>query len=78
MRMAPALVPREQLLWLDSVLTAMKDPVLPVIFINHYPLDASMSNSGKVLELLKSRNVRVSLMGHGHNNKLFDFGGFRE
>ncbi len=75
MRMAPALVPREQLLWLDSVLTAMKDPVLPVIFINHYPLDASMSNSGKVLELLKSRNVRVSLMGHGHNNKLFDFGG---
>ena len=74
MRMAPALVPREQMLWLDSVLTAMKDPAQPVIFINHYPLDESMSNSGKVLELLKKRNARVSLMGHGHHNRLYDFG----
>lgn len=74
MRMAPALVPREQLLWLDSVLTAMREPVQPVVFINHYPLDESMANSDKVLDLLKNRNVRVSLMGHGHNNKFYDFG----
>ncbi len=75
MRMAPALVPREQLLWLDSVLTSMRNPQQPVVFINHYPLDESMSNYGKVLELLGTRNVRVSLMGHGHNNNQYDFGG---
>ncbi len=75
MRMAPALVPREQILWLDSLLTAMKDTAQPVVFVNHYPLDASMSNSGKLLRLLEKRNVRVSLMGHGHANKLYDFGG---
>lgn len=78
MRMAPALVPREQLLWLDSVLTSMRNPQQPVVFINHYPLDESMSNYGKVLELLGTRNVRVSLMGHGHSNKQYDFGGLRE
>lgn len=75
MRMAPALVPREQLLWLDSVLTSMRNPQQPVVFINHYPLDESMSNYGKVLELLGTRNVRVTLMGHGHSNKQYDFGG---
>lgn len=75
MRMAPALVPREQLLWLDSVLTSMRNPQQPVVFINHYPLDESMSNYAKVLELLGTRNVGVSLMGHGHSNKQFDFGG---
>lgn len=75
MRMAPALVPREQLLFLDSLLSAMSNPEQPVIFINHYPLDESMSNSGKVLKLLRTRNVAVSLMGHGHSNRLYDFGG---
>jgi len=75
MRMAPALVPREQLLWLESTLREMEDTLQPVVFINHYPLDESMSNSGKVLQLLGIRNVVVSLMGHGHNNKVYDFGG---
>ena len=75
MRMAPALVPREQLLFLDSLLSAMSNPEQPVIFINHYPLDESMSNSGKVLKLLRTRNVAVSLMGHGHSSRLYDFGG---
>ncbi|MDP2112617.1 MAG: metallophosphoesterase, partial [Bacteroidota bacterium] len=26
-------------------------------------------------DLLKTRNVQVSLLGHGHNNKLFNFEG---
>jgi len=75
MRMAPGLVPREQLVFLDSKLKGMKDPKQPIIFINHYPLDESLSNWYEVIDLLKTRNIQVSLLGHGHNNKLFNFEG---
>ncbi|MDD2307335.1 MAG: PQQ-binding-like beta-propeller repeat protein [Prolixibacteraceae bacterium] len=75
MRMAPGLVPREQIVFLESILKNMKDPKQPIIFINHYPLDESLSNWYEVIDLLKTRNVQVSLLGHGHTNKLFDFEG---
>ncbi|HCY40501.1 MAG TPA: metallophosphoesterase [Prolixibacteraceae bacterium] len=75
MRMAPGLVPREQMVFLDSILTNMKDPDQPIIFVNHYPLDESLSNWYEVIDLLKTRNVQVSLLGHGHSNKLFNFEG---
>ena len=75
MRMAPGLVPREQLVFLDSKLKEMKDPKQPIIFINHYPLDESLSNWYEVIDLLKTRSIQVSLLGHGHNNKQFDFEG---
>lgn len=75
MRMAPGLVPREQLEFLESKLKSMKDPSQPVIFINHYPLDESLSNWYEVIDLLKTRNIQASLLGHGHANKLFNFEG---
>lgn len=75
MRMAPGLVPREQILFLDSVLASMKDENQPVIYINHYPLDKSLSNYRKVIDLLNERNIRAVLLGHGHTNKLFSFEG---
>ncbi|MDP3915155.1 MAG: PQQ-binding-like beta-propeller repeat protein [Bacteroidota bacterium] len=75
MRMAPGLIPREQMVFLDSILTNMKNPDQPIIFVNHYPLDESLSNWYEVIDLLKTRNVQVSLLGHGHNNKLFNFEG---
>ncbi len=75
MRMAPGLVPREQMVFLDSILTNMKDPDQPIIFVNHYPLDESLSNWYEVIDLLKTRNIQVSLLGHGHSNKLFNFEG---
>lgn len=75
MRMAPGLVPREQLVFLESKLKSMKDPRQPIIFINHYPLDESLSNWYEVIDLLKTRNIQVSLLGHGHANKLFNFEG---
>ena len=75
MRMAPGLVPREQLVFLDSKLQGMKDPKQPIIFINHYPLDESLSNWYEVIDLLKTRNIQASLLGHGHNNKLYNFEG---
>lgn len=75
MRMAPGLVPREQIVFLESILKNMKDQKQPIIFINHYPLDESLSNWYEVIDLLKTRNIQVSLLGHGHTNKLFDFDG---
>ncbi|MBW8332817.1 MAG: PQQ-binding-like beta-propeller repeat protein [Prolixibacteraceae bacterium] len=75
MRMAPGLVPREQMVFLDSTLVNMKKADQPIIFVNHYPLDESLSNWYEVVDLLKTRNVQVSLLGHGHNNKLFNFEG---
>jgi outer membrane protein assembly factor BamB/predicted MPP superfamily phosphohydrolase len=75
MRMAPGLVPREQMVFLDSILGHMKNPAQPIIFVNHYPLDESLSNWYEVIDLLITRNIQVSLLGHGHANKLFDFEG---
>jgi outer membrane protein assembly factor BamB/Icc-related predicted phosphoesterase len=75
MRMAPGLVPREQIMFLDSTLKYMKNPEQPIIFINHYPLDDALSNWYEVIDLLKTRNIQVSLLGHGHSNKLNNFEG---
>jgi outer membrane protein assembly factor BamB/predicted MPP superfamily phosphohydrolase len=75
MRMAPGLVPREQIVFLESILKNMKDQKQAIIFINHYPLDESLSNWYEVIDLLKTRNIQVCLLGHGHNNKLFNFEG---
>ena len=75
MRMAPGLVPHEQIVFLESILKNMKDYKQPIIFINHYPLNEELSNWYEVIDLLKTRNVQACLLGHGHNNKLFDFEG---
>lgn len=75
MRMAPGLVPREQIVFLDSTLRNMKNPDQPIIFVNHYPLDESLANWYEVIDLLKTRNTQVTLLGHGHANKLFNFEG---
>ncbi len=75
MRMAPGLVPREQILFLDSVLTHLELPGQPVIFVNHYPLDESLANWYTVIDLLKKVNIKATLLGHGHTNKLYNFEG---
>ena len=74
MRMAPALVPRESIVWLDSLTLALPKGV-PVIFVNHYPLNQEMSNYQTVINLLKRVNTQISFCGHGHANKVMDFGG---
>jgi len=75
MRMAPGLVPREQMVFIEKTLLQMKDTNQPVIFINHYPLNESLANADQVINLLKTRNIQVSVLGHGHANKMFNFEG---
>ena len=75
MRMGPGQVPRENIVWLDSVLTHMQDPEMPVIYINHYHQDSSQNNWYSAIDLLKKRNVQLILHGHGHNNRRFTYDG---
>jgi len=75
MRMAPGLVPREQIVFLDSMLSHRSNPHLPVIFVNHYPLDESLSNWYDLVERLKTTNIKATLLGHGHRNHLYNFEG---
>lgn len=72
MRMAPALVPRDAVLWLDS-LTRSIPPATPVVFINHYPLDDAMLNYTTILDYLSRINVQFAMCGHGHNNRTFNY-----
>lgn len=75
MRMGPGQIPREDIVWLDSVLTHMPDPEIPVIFLNHYPQDSSLNNWYDVTDRLKTRNVQLILHGHGHGNRNFNYDG---
>lgn len=75
MRMSPGQVPREHLVWLDSALTHMKDPAMPIIFLNHYPQDSSLNNWFDVIDRLKKRNIQLILCGHGHSNHKLNFEG---
>ena len=75
MRMGPGQVPRENIVWLDSVLSNMKKPDMPVIYLNHYPQDSSQNNWYDAIDLLKKRNIQMTLCGHGHTNRRLDFEG---
>ena len=74
MRMSPGQIPRENIVWLDSVLQKT-NPETPIIFINHYPMDSSLNNWFDAIDLLKTRNTQLILHGHGHNNRVFNYEG---
>jgi len=74
MRMAPALLPHESLVWLDSIMTATPKSQ-PVIFVNHYPQDTSILNYFQVMNTLKKGNIQLLIGGHWHMNKVLDYEG---
>ncbi|MET7000819.1 PQQ-binding-like beta-propeller repeat protein [Chitinophaga defluvii] len=75
MRMGPGQVPRENIVWLDKQLQKKSNKQQPIIYINHYPQDSSLSNWYEVLERLHGRNVKAMICGHGHTNRAFNFEG---
>ncbi|WP_207422398.1 outer membrane protein assembly factor BamB family protein [Desertivirga brevis] len=75
MRMGPGQIPRENIVWLDSVLSNMRDPGMPIIYLNHYPQDSAQNNWYEALDRLKKTNVQLVLCGHGHSNKRFSVEG---
>lgn len=75
MRMSPGQVPRENLVWLDSLFAAEPDKTEPLIFVNHYPLDSGLNNWYEVIDRIKTRNVQLAVCGHGHNNRKYEVEG---
>lgn len=63
MRMAPALLPRESIEWLEGLPGGRKS-----IFINHYPQDTSVLNYFDVTRALKRAGVQFEIGGHWHRN----------
>ncbi|MBS7566985.1 PQQ-binding-like beta-propeller repeat protein [Mucilaginibacter sp. Bleaf8] len=74
MRMGPGQVPREHVVWLDSVLK--RTPAnTPVVYLNHYPQDSAQNNWYNIMDALKKKNVQLVLCGHGHANHQYNFEG---
>lgn len=71
LRMGPPHIPREEILWLDSIVRATP-PAQPVIFINHFPINQDLSNWYEVVDILKTRNIQAILGGHLHVNRAYD------
>lgn len=73
MRMSPGQIPRENLVWMDSVFAA--NPNDPLVFINHYPLDNGLNNWYEAIDRIKKRNILFAMCGHGHANKRYNWDG---
>ncbi|MCJ0743159.1 outer membrane protein assembly factor BamB family protein [Pedobacter montanisoli] len=73
-RMSDGHIPRDATVWLDSLLK--KTPkTMPLIFVNHYPVDNSLDNWYEITDRLKKYNIQYAICGHGHQNKAHDFEG---
>ncbi|SUI97404.1 Lipoprotein yfgL precursor [Sphingobacterium spiritivorum] len=75
MRMSPGQIPRENLVWMDSVFKANPDAQTPLIYINHYPQDSSLNNWFEAIDRVKKRNVQLAFCGHGHANVKYNWEG---
>lgn len=67
-RMSDGHVPRDAVIWIDSVLQATP-PNQPVIFFNHYPLDSGLDNWYEITDRLRKKYILAVLCGHGHANR---------
>lgn len=73
-RMSDGHIPRDAVVWLDSVLEkTSKDQ--PLVFLNHYPLDNGLDNWYDITDRLKKFNTQFVLGGHYHTNKELEFEG---
>lgn len=73
-RMSDGHVPRSNILWMDSVLQATPKS-MPLVFLNHYPIDNSLDNWYEITDRLRGYNTLAILCGHGHRNQSMDFEG---
>jgi calcineurin-like phosphoesterase family protein len=71
-RMSDGHIPHDAITWMKKILdTTSVD--MPVIFLNHYPMDNQMDNWYEVVDMFKKRNTILFLCGHGHANKTLNF-----
>ncbi len=73
-RMSDGHIPRDATVWLDKILkNTPKD--MPMVFINHYPIDNSLDNWYEATDRIKKYNIQYAICGHGHKNVALNFEG---
>jgi len=75
MKMGDGHIKQEDLLWLDSTLTAMVKPGMKVLSINHYPILDDLDNYRAYVEILKKYPVVTHQCGHYHRWRLYETDG---
>jgi outer membrane protein assembly factor BamB/predicted phosphodiesterase len=73
-RMSDGHIPRDAVVWLDKILKNTPKS-MPIVFINHYPIDNSLDNWHEATDRIKKYNIQYAICGHGHANKAYDFEG---
>src|SRR3546814_402251 len=58
MRMSPGQVPRENLVWMDSLFAAQPDVDMPLIYVNHYPRSEERRVGKECVSTCRSRGSR--------------------
>jgi len=71
-RMSDGHIPRDAMTWMKNILDTTS-ATMPVIFLNHYPMDNQMDNWYEVIDMFKKRNTILFLCGHGHANRALNF-----
>lgn len=71
-RMSDGHIPRDAMNWMKKILDTTSS-AMPVIFLNHYPMDNQMDNWYEVIDMYKKKNTIAFLCGHGHANKALNF-----
>ena len=75
MKMGDGHIKQEDLLWLDSTLTAMVNPGMMVLSVNHYPILDDLDNYRAYVDILKKYPVITHQCGHYHSWRLYETDG---
>jgi len=75
MKMGDGHIKQEDLLWLDSTLTARVTPTTKVLSINHYPLLDDLDNYREYVRILQKFPVITHQSGHYHRWRQYEAGG---
>lgn len=75
MKMGDGHIKQEDLLWLDSTLTAMVKPGMRVLSVNHYPILDDLDNYRAYVDILKKYPVITHQCGHYHRWRLYETDG---
>jgi outer membrane protein assembly factor BamB/calcineurin-like phosphoesterase family protein len=71
-RMSDGHIPRDAMGWMKNILDTTKAD-MPVVFLNHYPMDNQMDNWYEVIDMFKKKHTILFMCGHGHTNKALNF-----
>jgi outer membrane protein assembly factor BamB len=71
-RMSDGHIPKDAMTWMKHILDTTAAN-MPVIFLNHYPMDNQMDNWYEVIDMFKKKNTILFMCGHGHANKALNF-----